>query len=106
MQDNTQTSRRTDVAAYVTFYYHMSANVITQVNPYSQNWDYCKMYANDFWNPTYDTFAHEFGHVLGLAENNSNPSSIMCQLVHGRVATSPSADDFEGLNHIYNGIAY
>ena len=28
--------------------------------------------------------AHEFGHAFGLKHNNTNPNSIMCQMVSGR----------------------
>lgn len=49
------------------------------------------------------TMAHEFGHAMGLAENNSDPSSIMCQLASGRTVNTVSAEDYATVVDIYGG---
>ncbi len=76
------------VIAETTFYYGS-----TQISPYARNWDNCKIRVNHAKTVTYSTLTHEFGHVLGLDENNSTPTSIMCQLAYGRTATAPSNAD-------------
>ena len=50
------------------------------------------------------TMAHEFGHALGLAENNSNTSSIMCQLGSGRTVNTVSQEDYATVVNIYGGV--
>lgn len=50
------------------------------------------------------TMAHEFGHALGLAENNSNTSSIMCQLGSGRTVNRVSSEDYATVVNIYGGV--
>lgn len=47
------------------------------------------------------TMAHEFGHAMGLAENNSNTSSIMCQLSSGRTVNTVSNEDYATVVSIY-----
>ena len=47
------------------------------------------------------TMAHEFGHAMGLAENNGNPSSIMCQLGAGRTVNTVSNEDYATVVSIY-----
>lgn len=89
------------ILASTAFYYHYSQYDIDQVKPYEQNWDFCTITVNEYGDPDHTTFAHEFGHVYGL-NHNSDPTSIMCQLGEGRTATAPSADDFAGINAIYN----
>lgn len=46
------------------------------------------------------TIEHEFGHAMGLS-HNSVGYSIMCQLGDGRYATSPSDEDLNAINHLY-----
>lgn len=48
------------------------------------------------------TMAHEFGHAMGLDENNSNTSSIMCQLGSGRTVNTVSAEDYATVVSIYD----
>ena len=50
------------------------------------------------------TMAHEFGHSLGLDENNSNTSSIMCQLGSGRTVNRVSSEDYATVVNIYGGV--
>ena len=49
------------------------------------------------------TMAHELGHALGLNENNSNPSRIMCQLGSGRTVNTVSAGEYAKVVEIYGG---
>lgn len=90
---------------YTLYYVGNSTNPI---NIGSSNWDWARIYIND---PYYNQLAtnelkqgvicHEFGHVMGLDENNSDPNTIMCQAGSGRVATSPQLDDLRGINAMY-----
>lgn len=50
------------------------------------------------------TMAHEFGHALGLDENNSNTSSIMCQLGAGRTVNRVNSEDYATVVNIYGGV--
>lgn len=47
------------------------------------------------------TVAHEFGHAMGLAHNNSNPYVVMCQTSASRKVYLPMADDANGINSLY-----
>lgn len=49
------------------------------------------------------TMAHELGHAFGLDENNSNTSSIMCQLSSGRTVNTVSSEDYATVVSIYGG---
>lgn len=49
------------------------------------------------------TCAHEFGHAMGLDENNSDTSSIMCQSSSGRTVNTVSAEDYATVVYIYGG---
>ena len=49
------------------------------------------------------TCAHEFGHAMGLDENNSDTSSIMCQTWAGRTVNTVSAEDYATVVYIYGG---
>lgn len=77
-----------------------------QVNPYSANWSYCKVYLNKSalasTTTDYDSgvACHELGHTCGLDENNNMPATIMCQ-AYARTVTSPQSDDCNGLNYLY-----
>lgn len=53
---------------------------------------------------TYDkqgTIAHEFGHAWGLAHNQDNQHSIMCQLGAGRLVNTVQQVDQNAFNSIY-----
>lgn len=49
------------------------------------------------------TMAHEFGHALGLDENNSDPTKIMCQLGSGRTVNTVSSAEYAKVVDIYGG---
>lgn len=49
------------------------------------------------------TMAHEFGHALGLSENNSDPSRIMCQLGSGRTTNTVTVEEYAKVVEIYGG---
>lgn len=85
-------------SAYTVFFSDTKAGII---DPNVNDWNYCAIYVNTFYNATTATIAHEFGHVMGLAHNNSNPNSIMCQSAFGRVATVPSNYDRSLLSYKY-----
>lgn len=41
------------------------------------------------------------GHVMGLYENNTNTSSVMCQMGAGVTVYNAQADDANGINFLY-----
>ena len=49
-----------------------------------------------------DVMTHEYGHVAGLDETNSDPASVMCQKAYGRTAHAPSDDDYDGAEYLYS----
>lgn len=49
------------------------------------------------------TMAHELGHALGLNENNSDTSKIMCRLAYGRTVNTVSAAEYAQVVSIYGG---
>ncbi len=82
-------------------------------NNYNKDWYWCKIKYNsrsykyeDEGGISYAqrkaTACHEYGHFLGLAHTNDNPTNIMCQLGYGRIATVPSRKgDRVGIIAIY-----
>lgn len=89
------------VNAYTTFYQRNSSGLMTQVNPHNSDWNFCVIKLNTAYNPDYVTMMHEFGHVMGLDDNNDEPTSVMCQAVAGRTATRPSVVDMLNLNYLH-----
>ena len=76
-----------------------------QQNPSSNYW-WNKIFLNNkYINDTSinhnAVMAHEFGHVLGLGENNKNVNSIMCQTGAGRKVNKPQKVDSEEVVSIY-----
>lgn len=47
------------------------------------------------------TFIHEMGHAFGLAHNNTNQDSIMCQVGSGRRVQRVQKVDNDALNSLY-----
>jgi len=99
---NNRTYTMTAAAARFETYRDDNSNVIAETTFFSasgiqvsanvSDWAYCKVAINV---PVINglpsvasqqgTITHEFGHVWGFDENNSNPYSIMCQNASGRV---------------------
>jgi len=94
------------LAIAITDYYTSSGSGTTGLVPYyyaeiTINKDeigYCTNYEK------IGTMAHELGHALGLEENNSNTSSIMCQLSSGRTVNTVSSEDYATVVNIYGGV--
>lgn len=78
-----------------------------QVSADKQNWKYCyvKLYCSNYddlsANGRKGTAAHEIGHCFGLAHNNGNKKSIMCQTREGRSVSSAQKCDLKGINYLY-----
>lgn len=91
--------------AHTTFYTFTNYQNI-QV-PYTQKWDYGHVQMNNYYLSNESTtkkntvMLHEFGHVLGLGENNTNQDSIMCQEAYGRRVTYLTTGDYQGVRVIY-----
>ncbi len=77
-----------------------------RVSAYDSDWDYAAIHIN------HDAYAssnmsneaalgctiHEYGHALGLTENNSNPYSVMSQ---ARQVTRVQYEDNQAINYLY-----
>lgn len=102
------TSKSTGILAETEFY---DSNE-NQLNPSksSTNWYYAKIYINDdeFRKSTFSnenvqgTIIHEMGHAFGLAHNNENPRSIMCQTKYYRLVQRVQAVDNNSIISKYN----
>ena len=79
----------------------------TRMNPYT-DYVYTEIFINDttMHNLPVDnmrgTIAHEIGHTLGLAHNNSNPQSIMCQTGYGRSVQTVQQIDNTAVVNLYS----
>ena len=77
-----------------------------QQNPYT-NYVFTRIYLNDTTMHNLSisnmrgTIAHEIGHTLGLAHNNTNVNSIMCQTAYGRVVQTVQAIDNTAVVNLY-----
>lgn len=80
-----------------------------QVQNHDKNWYYAKILINDdnfkkssFSNENAQgTIIHEMGHAFGLAHNNTNPNSIMCQTSSGRKVQRVQYVDNNAINKKY-----
>jgi hypothetical protein len=84
-----------------------TTGTISEVHPDIENWLFAEIHIN---NPvmkslnTYNqkgTIVHEFGHAWGLAHNQTNPSSVMCQLGSGRKVNTVQEVDNNAFNSKY-----
>lgn len=109
-QDFGQTANQNGIIAQTQFYVEDSANsTIRDVtdNLGSVDWNVNAIYVNTTIMSTLNVFneqgsmCHELGHALGLAHNQANPYSIMCQLGYGRLVNGPGSDDVDGIKHLY-----
>jgi hypothetical protein len=81
------------------------------INPTNSNWYWCQIRFNsemyNYDNMTYfdrkGSSCHEYGHVLGLKDDNASIFRIMCQLGQGRQVNTPSSNDVDGIKAIYGG---
>ncbi len=79
------------------------------VNPSYNDWYFAQIDLNDTVLRRDDisntqatgTFIHEMGHAFGLAHNNSNVNSIMCQTGYGRAVQTVQKVDNDALNILY-----
>ena len=89
--------------------YHHRDDTSGRVDPERVDYDFAIIYINDdyyrqssFSNThATATLAHEMGHAFGLAHNNTNTNSIMCQTKYGRIATRVQQVDNNALNSLY-----
>lgn len=80
------------------------------IYPEDSNWYWCEIRFNsevyNYDEMTYfnrkGTSCHEYGHVLGLNDDNNYPTHVMCQLGSGRTVNSPSYNDVLGVTLIYS----
>ena len=82
---------------YTSFWRYSNA-----VSPRQENWGWCMIYYNNYYDAGQATIAHEIGHTMGLDENNTNPDTVMCQAAHNRRVTTPQLGDLQGINAKYN----
>lgn len=78
-----------------------------QLDPSSSDWFFAKIEINSSTIGTCSdtikqgTMAHEIGHSLGLAHQNSNRYSIMCQLGSGRLVNVVDETSHNAINELY-----
>jgi hypothetical protein len=80
-----------------------------EISPTSANWAYAEIHINDdaYRNPGFTnaqaqgTTIHEMGHAFGLAHDQGNPYSIMCQTAAGRIVQSVQKVDNDAINILY-----
>lgn len=78
-----------------------------QVSPSSTDWLYSDISINKTVFDTVSdynkqgTIVHEFGHAWGLAHNNTNSNSVMCQLGSGRTVNTVQQVDNDAFNTLY-----
>lgn len=92
-----------NVLGYTEFY----TNSVQDVGAPNKNWYWNKIYLNTETLDDYNNAkkqgvsAHEIGHALGLAHDNTNPDVLMCQSSYGRTVETVQNDDRDGVNNIY-----
>ncbi|WP_302950351.1 matrixin family metalloprotease [Holdemania filiformis] len=92
-----------------TLFYRYGERIKPNPNNYT-NWTFTEIYINDdnFRSPSFTndqaqgTVIHEMGHAFGLAHNNSNVNSIMCQTSHSRAVQRVQQVDNDAVKSKYN----
>mgnify|MGYP002069820034 FL=1 len=82
---------------------------LNRVNPVNSDWYSGEINLNDpllrqdrFSNDVcIGTFTHEMGHAFGLAHNNTNQDSVMCQTAYNRRVQRVQKVDNDALNSLY-----
>ena len=93
--------------AGATYYVDVTNEGHLHVSPYESLWDYGEIYLNTSFTSELSSIykqgviAHEMGHVFGLAHNNDNVYSIMCQSAYNRVTETVGLADHYGINAMY-----
>ncbi len=80
-----------------------------EIYPWNTNWYYAEVHINNdaYRNPSFTnsqaqgTTTHEVGHALGLAHDNNNIYSIMCQTGYGRAVQTVQKVDNDAINILY-----
>lgn len=91
------------VLAQTSFY--NSAEI--ELDPETNDWFFATIDLNGTTLPSISyeqrqgTIAHEIGHGLGLAHQNSNPGSIMCSLASGRTMNRVDQISHNAINQLY-----
>lgn len=84
-----------------------TTGTISEVHPDAENWLFSEIHIN---NPVMKslsaynqkgTIVHEFGHAWGLAHNQTNHNSVMCQLGSGRKVNTVQEVDNNAFNSKY-----
>lgn len=79
----------------------------TEVNPYTENWDYAKVLVSPYigaggFCPNYrGILVHELGHTFGLAHVDAPTVAVMRIDISGLSYTQPKLDDVQGIQHLY-----
>lgn len=79
-----------------------------EVNCETTNWFFARIYLSTSLLDSYissqkqGTIAHEIGHAFGLAHQNNNTHSIMCQKGHHRAVYLVDSTSHNAINTLYN----
>ncbi len=107
----------TDIDFYARYGDDISANVLAKteffnineglIDEHYSNWYFAKIELNStsLKKRTNDvqkgTIAHELGHAFGLAHQNSNVNSIMCEIAHYREVNKVDQTSHNAINTLY-----
>lgn len=88
----------------ITYFFPQAALQGTMTSNPSYNWKSCRIDMNTQYINESDfqgVAAHEMGHAFGLAHNNTNAYSIMCQTAYNRMTYWPEIFDVRAFNSRY-----
>ncbi len=112
---NTSNKPSSVIDIYKGNYYPRSSGILgetkfyrsgSQIDP-SSNYSWAKIQLNSSSFDSLNTYhksgtiAHEMGHAFGLAHNNYEGDSIMCQFGAGRTVNTPDSGSLYGINSLY-----